>query len=35
MGDKLSYEEIFKKNKKRGRSGRASLANKASGIGDI
>ena len=35
MGEKLSYDEIFKKNKKRGRSGHASLANKASGISDI
>lgn len=35
MGDRLSYEELFKKNKKRGRSDRNSMANYSSGISDI
>ena len=35
MGDRLSYEELFKKNKKRGRSDRNSMANYSSGMSDI
>ena len=35
MGDRLSYEELFKKNKKRVRSDRNSMANYSSGISDI
>ena len=35
MGDKLSYEEIFKKNKKRDRSGRISMTEQAQGISDV
>ena len=36
MGDKLSYEELFKKNKKRGRSGRMSMTDQAqSSISDV
>lgn len=35
MGDRLSYEELFKKNKKRVRSDRNSMANYSSGIGEI
>jgi len=35
VGDKLSYEEIFKKNKKRDRSGRISMTEQAQGISDV
>lgn len=36
MGDKLSYEELFKKNKKRGRSGRISMTDQVQiGISDV
>jgi hypothetical protein len=35
MGDQLSYEDLFKKNKKRGRSDRNSMANHASEMGSM
>mgnify|MGYP001626773043 CR=1 FL=1 len=35
VGDKLSYEELFMKNKKRGRSGNNSMSNNLIGVGDI
>ena len=35
VGDRLSYEELFKKSKKRGRSDRNSMADCPQGIADI
>lgn len=35
VGDKLSYEELFKKNKKRGRSGHISMTNHLTGVGEV
>lgn len=35
IGDELSYEELFKKNKKRGRSGRLSMTDQTTGISDV
>jgi len=35
VGDKLSYEELFNKNKKRGRSGRISMTNHLTGVGEV
>ena len=35
VGDKLSYDELFKKHKKRGRSDRNSMADFSKGMGDL